>query len=269
MRGIWEIFEVEREALRSSSVHAIDARAKLLSTLFIILAAVAVGRSGAVEFNARVLALGLLMLYLLLLALLAKLEMRLFLLRIALVLPFGGSIVLLKPFLEPGEVLFSFSVLRITREGIAEAAILLGIMLVCVSAAVLLSSTTRAHELVSALRSLRLPGEAALVLGMTVRFLFLYMRSLQHVLQAQRNRGFALRGGAERSHVLRVLGYTAAMIFLRAYKHGEAVYQAMLSRGYSAERLRSGELKRLRRRDLLFASASFAVAVFAALTAFS
>jgi len=229
-----------------------------------------VGRSEAVELKARVLALGLLMLYLLLLALLAKLEMRLFLARVALVLPFGGSIVLLKPFFEPGEVLFSFSVLRVTREGVAEGALLLAIMVVCVSAAVLLSSTTRAHELVSALRSLRLPSEAALVLGMTVRFLFLYMRSLQEVLQAQQNRGFALRGRRiRRNHVLRVLGYTAAMIFLRAYKHGEAVYQAMLSRGYSADRLRSGQQKELKGQDVLFACFSLGVAVLAALLAFT
>ncbi len=247
-----------------------DARAKLLSTLLLILAAVAIGRSETVRLEVRLISLALLQAYILMLALLAKLRMRLFLLRVGMILPFAGSIALLKPFFEPGEVLFSFYFIKVTREGVASGAALLAIVILCASAVVLLSSTTRMQALIVGLRSFRLPGEVVLILGMTVRFLFLYLRSFQEIMQAQRNRCFALRGRrVKRSHVLRVLGYTAAMIFIRAYRHGEAVYQAMLSRGYGAEKLRSAQLGRLSMHDWLFTSISMVVVALSALIAIS
>ena len=272
MQGIWEqeIFEIEREALKKSLIHAIDARAKLFSALSLILVAVFLGRNEEIALEGRLLGLALLQAYILLLALLAVLNLRFFFMRVAFILPFGGSIALLRPLFEPGEVIFSFYVIKVTREGIAAGTTLLAIILVCVSAVVLFSSTTRMQALIAGLRSLRVPSYFVLILGMTLRFLFLYMRSLQEIIQAQRNRAFSLRGGrAKRSHVLRVIAYTAAMIFIRAYRHGEATYQAMLSRGYNPEKLRSGRLQKLRGRDYLFACASLAVAVAACVIAFS
>lgn len=252
------MLEVEREALKSSPLHRISARAKLLSTLLLIAAAVATGRGESIKLEDRILSLALLEAYILILVLLAKLEMRLFLLRVGMVLPFGGGIALLRPFFEPGDALFSFCAIEVTREGLAAAVTLLGVVVVCVSAAVLLSATTPTHALIASLRSFRVPANFVLLLGMTTRFLFLYLRSLDEVVQAQRNRCFALRGRrVKRSHVLRVLGYTAAMIFIRAYRHGEAVYQAMQSRGYCAEAL-AARAEKLRPRDhlLLFATAT-------------
>ncbi len=272
MQGIWEqeIFEIEREALKKSLIHAIDARAKLFSALFLILAAVFLGRKEEIGLESRALGLAILQAYILLLALLARLNLRFFFLRVAFILPFGGSIALLRPLFEPGEVIFSFYAIKITREGIAAGAALLAIMVVCVSAVVLLSSTTRMQALIAGLRSLRVPSYFVLILGMTLRFLFLYMRSLQEIIHAQRNRAFSLRGSrAKRSHVLRVIAYTAAMIFIRAYKHGEATYQAMLSRGYNPEKLRSCQARRLRGRDYVFLGASLAVAAAACVIAFS
>jgi len=265
-----EIFEVEREALKRSRIHALDPRVKLLTTLLIISAAVAIGRSDAVEVGSRLLSLALLQAYILTLAFLAGLRMRLFLMRVGVILPFGGGIALLKPFFEPGEVLFSFYFVKVTREGAASGAVLLAVVILCASAVVLLSSTTRMQALIAGLRSFRLPGEVVLLLGMTVRFLFLYLRSLQEIVQAQRNRCFALRGRrVRRGHVLRVLGYTAAMIFIRAYRHGEAVYQAMLSRGYSAERLRLSAPRKVGASDWAFALASIAVVALSAWVALS
>jgi cobalt/nickel transport system permease protein len=233
------------------------------------LVAVFLGRSEEIELKSKMLSLALLQTYIVLLVLLAKLNLRFFFLRVALILPFGGSIALLRPFFEPGEVIFSFYVINVTREGVAAGAVLLAIIVVSVSAVVLLSSTTRMQALIAALRSFRVPGEVVLILGMTLRFIFLYMRSFQEVVQAQRNRAFSLRSKrVKRSHVLRVLAYTAAMIFIRAYKHGEAIYQAMLSRGYNPEMLRSWQAKKLRGRDYLFACVSLAVFALAAWVAF-
>ncbi len=239
-------------------MHRVDARAKLLAVLVVILACVVIAR-GTSGFQGRLLAIGVLEAYLLALALLAELDMRAFFSRVALALPFGGSIALLKPFIEPGTPLLVFYGMEVSREGTESGALLLSVVVVSVSAMVLLSSTTRMHELASALRSLRLPGSFLTLTFMTVRFLPLYMRSLEEILTAQRSRGFSIRR-APRTHVLHTLASTAATLFLRACIHGREVYLWMLSRGYEPWGAQSVPGGKLRAADLGFAATAMAVA---------
>ncbi len=243
-----ELFDIERETLKESFLHSLDARVKLASALIVILIAVTLGRS-EVEFQKKLISLGALELYLIILAAYSKLNMRLFFTRLLLILPFGGSIALLKPFFEPGRVVFSLSFIRITEEGLMQGASLLFILIVSVSAVILLSSITRFHHLIGALRSFKVPNEFTLLLAMTLRFLFLYMKSFQKIVEAQKNRAFSLRN-TKRDHIFRTLGYIATMIFIRAFKHGLGLYQAMLSRGYNPEKLDLGRMKKLEGKEI-------------------
>lgn len=227
-----ELFRLEKESLKDGFLHHLDPRVKLLSALTIILAAVFLGRR-EVELEGKLLFLILVELYLLALALISKLDLGLYISRVAIILPFAGSIAFLKPFIEPGEVLFSLGVVDVSSQGLEEGVNLLAIVVVSISSVILLSSTTRIGQLASALRSLKLPPEFSLLLAMTFRFLFYYAESFQRIMEAQRNRGFSIRNPrVSRSHTFRTIGYTIAMIFVGAHKQGMNTYQAMLSRGY-------------------------------------
>ena len=249
------------EAESSSLLCARDARAKLAATLVVISAAVLVLQLGS-GVRASLLSLGLLQAYVLLLTFLSGVGVRRLMRRVACVLPFGASIALLKPFVEPGEPLLTMHLLRVSREGIEGSLLLLGVLLVTTSSALLFSSTTRVHEVTGALRSLRMPSELVLVLGMSMRFLPLYLRSLREVTLAQRSRCFELRRQRGRQ-VLQVLAFTVAGVFIRAHSHGRAVYMAMLSRCYTPEA--GWCAKRLEPRDMVPVLLSMLVAAFSLL----
>ncbi len=240
-----EIFEIDREAIRHSIVHSIDARVKLISALAIVIAAVLVGRS-KIEFSDRLLYLFMLEGYIISLALLSRINMGVFFKRILILLPFGGTIAVLRPFFDTGDVVFQFYFLRITREGLEAGATLMAILIVSLSAIVLLSSVTRISDMVLGIRALGVPREFSLLLGITLRYLFVYAEVFRKLREAQANRAFSLHG--RKSHVFKTLGYTVGALFIRSMKQGINLYQAMLSRGYSTERYEFSK-KKLKRRD--------------------
>ena len=91
--------------------------------------------------------------YLLLLVLAAGLDLRYFFLRILAILPFGLGIALIQPFLRPSfiESYTPYPLdlplgLSITYEGLAFGSSLIAKFLVCITAVVLLSSTTRTER---------------------------------------------------------------------------------------------------------------------------
>lgn len=232
-----DLLDIEREASKGSIIHKIDGRIKVISFLLIVLFAVFIGRSGDIVFANRMRGLGVLEIYLLAILLVAGLDKSLFLKRVALILPFGGAVVALKPFIEAGTPIFTFPLgITVTYEGILESGLLLSIMIVSISSIVLLSSTTTVQALVDSLRKMGAPRELALLFGMTLRYLFLYFDTFQKIAEAQKTRCFRIRNRRVRSRIiLEQIGYTITMLFIRSYKQGLNIYQSMASRGYNPD----------------------------------
>jgi cobalt/nickel transport system permease protein len=230
--------EIEREAYRKSPIHNIDGRIKILITLAIIVYAVALPRMDTLDF-AKLTAL---LAYLVILMLLARLEFSYLVVRFAISLPFGFGIAVLQPFLRQ-PFISNFTVLyilplgiEVTREGMLFGAILLAKFLVCISAVILLSSTTSMSELVSSARRLGLPKELALLFTMMVRYLFVFWNMLGRIRTAQKTRCFDIwNRKVSRKWTLEQIGYTISSLFVRSYEQGERTYQSMLCRGYSAD----------------------------------
>src|SRR3990170_8174857 len=128
--------ELEREAYRKSFVHNLDGRIKLLMTLVILVYAVALPRMDALNF----MKLGFIEIYLVILILLARLEIKYLIIRFAIALPFGLSIAVLQPFLKQPfnvdfNVLYSLPFgLEITREGTLFGAIIFAKFFICATA---------------------------------------------------------------------------------------------------------------------------------------
>ncbi len=220
------IAHIEKEVYKDSVVHKLDGRIKIFMALGMIIYAVTVP---------DIIPLLLLESYLFILIFLSRLSLLYVMTRILLILPFGGIIALFQPFIRSGIVLYSLPFgLAITYEGILFGLLLFFKLIVCVTAIILLSSTTPMQELVSSAKRLGLPREFALLLGLMTRYLFVFYDVFQRIRVAQKTRCFSVRSKPYK-WALGQIGYTIGTLFVRAYEQGEKVYISMLSRGYNPD----------------------------------
>ncbi|MPN33232.1 hypothetical protein SDC9_180716 [bioreactor metagenome] len=107
--------------------------------------------------------------------------------------------------------------------------------LVCVTAVILLSSTTRMRDMVSAADRIGFPREFTLLLSMMVRYLFLFWAVLKRIKVAQQTRLFDIwNKDVPRKWIIKQVGNSISSIFVRSYEQGEKTYISMLCRGYGS-----------------------------------
>jgi cobalt/nickel transport system permease protein len=109
---------------------------------------------------------------------------------------------------------------------------------ISIQAAILLASTTRFNDLMTALQQLKLPGLLVSVISLMWRYLFVIIEEVARMLRARNARSSSLPGKRPGGSVLwraRVTGGMAGSLFLRSLERSDRVYSAMLSRGYSGE----------------------------------
>lgn len=249
-----DLVNIERESLKESSIHRLDGRIKLMVTFIII--AFAVGSSS-------ISILILMELYLLILITLSNVSPAYAIRRLILILPFGGFIALFQPFIRPGDVIWSGPLgLDVTIQGMVFGALLLGKITVSVTAIILLSSTTSMQELVGSARRIGVPSDFAMLLNLTVRYLFFFYDELERIRNAQKTRCFDIwNKNTPYRWRLRKVGETIAMMFLRAYEQGERVYLSMLSRGYTPDSRMYTVRTNPGRGDLLFVATNISLLV--------
>ena len=251
-----ELFQdIQRKAAGTSPIHGLDARVKLLSVLIIIVFAVLTKNFSN---------LLLLEFFLLLLMAVSHLPPLYVGKRLLLILPFGGFMAFFQPFIRPGEVMWSFYWIQATYEGIIFGTMLFLRVLVCVSAVILLSSTTPLNELFRALRRFRVPTIFIALLDMMLRYLGLCFESLHMMLTAQKARGFRWRRNSSGYRfVLRTAGNTLGTFFAKSMDRSERVYESMIARGYRSESSYSFDRKKsLRAEDACLLSSVIFVILF-------
>lgn len=258
------ITEMERETYKKSPIHGIDGRIKILMTLAITVYVVALPRMETLNFTK----LGILEAYLLILMLFSKIELSHLAARFAIALPFGLGISIFQPFLKQPfthdfTILYTLPLgIQVTAEGILYGAIIFAKFLVCISAVIVLSSTTSMSELVASARRLGLPKEMAFLFTMMVRYLFVFWNMLGRIRTAQKTRCFEIwNKKVPRKWTLEQIGYTISSLFIRSYEQGERTYQSMLCRGYNADAKVYVDKKKLRVTDFAVLLATFAIIV--------
>ncbi|VVB54019.1 Energy-coupling factor transporter transmembrane protein EcfT [uncultured archaeon] len=258
------ITEMERETYKKSPIHGIDGRIKILMTLAITIYVVALPRMETLNFTK----LGILEAYLLLLLLFSKIELSHLAARFAIALPFGLGISILQPFLKQ-PFLHDFTIMyrlpmgiEVTNEGLLYGATIFLKFFVCISAVILLSSTTSMSELVASARRLGLPKEMALLFTMMVRYLFVFWNMLGRIRTAQKTRCFEIwNRKVPRKWTLEQIGYTISSLFIRSYEQGERTYQSMLCRGYCADAHVYVDKKKLHITDFAVLAITFGVII--------
>ncbi len=231
---IEELFYIEKSAYRESFIHNLDARVKILGMFAIIIAMV------AVPYSPLVFTVGILFfVFLLALWTLSGLPWIFYAKRLCMVLPFGLFIIIFQIFFT-NRYYSLFHVIadlplgiHIYAESVEFAGILFTKFIVCVSAIILLSSTTKLHDLLEGAGRMGLPAEFALIFGMMIRYLFVFGYFFRKINESLITRCFdPFDPSLSYRYRIKQIGYTVGTIFVRSYEQGERVYTSMLCRGY-------------------------------------
>ncbi len=231
----------EAYALRRGFLQSLDIRIKLVTFLYILV---------IISFIHRPQAIWLLYGLSLVLAVLSRLSLVFFLKRVWLFVPLFSAAVVLPALLNivtPGDpvwVLVKFgracswgpytipSELSVTRQGLWGGIVFVSRVAASVSFAVLFTLTTKWGEVFSGLRSLFVPRVFVVTLGMTYRYLFVFLRLIQDMYRARKSRTIRpLSPAAERNWIASRIGAT----FKKSADMSEDIYKAMLSRGFHGE----------------------------------
>ncbi len=151
--------------------------------------------------------------------------------RLALAFPFVLLAAMSLPFMGRPEAhaIAQWGPFTVTREGLLALESVLARATLCLLALSLLGAVTPPHDLLAALRCLRVPGLLVTVLSLTVRYLGLLAEEAGRMGQARDARGIP-RSLHRRA---RVAGHMIGALFLRSWERAERVGQAMTARGFS------------------------------------
>jgi cobalt/nickel transport system permease protein len=188
----------------------------------------------------------------LVLAYVSQIPFDFFLKRVWLGIPFfAGIVVLPSLLLIPGVPLVAWPipatsfVITISVQAVAGAVVFVTRVGASVSLAVLLVITTPWADLLKALAVLHVPEVFVLILGMTYRYIFLFLRTLDNMLLSRKSRTVGVTsGGEQRQWVVASIG----VLLGKSFQMSNEVYQAMLSRGFSG-RVRTLDDYRMKPRD--------------------
>jgi len=247
----------EEIAARPGLLQRLDARAKLLSVVALLVA------TGLVRHIPVLLGL-----YALTLALAAasRIGVGWFVMRVWLFIPiFSGVIVApaMFSFVTPGEVVLPLGhwfghEVGLTRQGLTSAGLVVCRVATSISLVVLLTLTTFWPRLLSALRALFVPRLLVLVLGLAYRYLFVLLDSVSEMVTARKARTVVTKKNGRGARA--VAGFSGGALFGKAHALSEEIHQAMLARGFRGE-VKALERARLRAADGLWLVACLALAI--------
>ncbi len=220
----------EEYASKSGFLQSLDPRIKVITIFLMIIATVL---TGSIAISCVLYALCLILAYL------SEVKISFFLKRTWIFIPLFSLFIVIPALFSifsPGEALLSFNFigykLSITRQGILGATLFVIRVTTAVSFAVLLSLTTRHFDLLKVLRIFGIPQVFVMTLGMCYRYIYLFLEVAGNTYLAIKSRV------GTRVHYKRgqhMVAWNMASLWLRSYHLNDAVYQAMLSRGYTGE----------------------------------
>ncbi len=138
-------------------------------------------------------------------------------------------------FVRPGDLLGTIGPLTISGEGLRMFATIAAKSWLSVQVALLLTYTTPFHDLVDALRDLRVPRILVAIIGFMYRYLAVLGDEAARMLRARAARSATSAsgiGGGTLRWRARVTGQMVGSLFLRSYERSERIYVAMQARGF-------------------------------------
>jgi cobalt/nickel transport system permease protein len=253
---IEELFQIEKHAYRDSYLHRLDARVKIILAFAVIIAIV------SVPYSTMVYTVGaIFFVFFIILWILTRLSPLIYLHRLIEIVPLWGIVIFFQIFLKNKYYVDYHTLLSlpfgiaIYAESIQFAFIMLVKFVVSISFIILLSSTTKLQDMLEGGTRLGLPADFSLILGMMIRYLFVFGYIYRKVNESLATRCFdAFDSSLPWRYRIQQLAYTIGTLFVRAYEQGERVYLSMLCRGYGRNSYLFIKKKPLERGDLVFLS---------------
>lgn len=217
-------------AEKEGFLQSLDPRIKVITFLLFILA-ILFTKSIAISLCLYAICLAL--------AYFSNVNMGFFLKRTWIFIPFFSLFIAIPAIFNiftPGETLFTVNIfglkLIITRQGLFGASLFVTRVIASVSFTVLLSITTKHFALLKVLRIFRIPQVFVMTLGMGYRYIYLFLEVVENTYLAIKSRV------GTRLHYKKgqqIVAWNISSLWHRSYYLNEAVYNAMLSRGYTGE----------------------------------
>ena len=135
-------------------------------------------------------------------------------------------------FVRQEDPIASIGPLTVSGEGLRIFATVTAKSWLSVQAALLLTFTTPFHDLVDALRDLRLPRILVAIISFMYRYLAVLGDEAGRMLRARAARSAGTSAGGIRWRA-RTTGQMVGTLFLRSYERSERIYAAMQARGFS------------------------------------
>jgi cobalt ECF transporter T component CbiQ/cobalamin biosynthesis protein CbiM len=145
----------------------------------------------------------------------------------------------------------------ITREGLYGTARLTLRVADSIAVSLLVLYTTPFHEVIRALKMLRVPDPFLMVLTLAYKYIFIFAQTVENMHLAKKSR---LAGGVGGAEARRWIAGRMGMIFKKTQMRCEEIFKALLSRGYSGEVKLAGS-RRMRRSDYAYGAGLLCAAV--------
>ena len=235
--SFFDMSRLETLSDQATSIHRVDPRAKILTTLVFIIAVVSFDRyeiSGLVPF----------VLYPVVLLAVGNLPPGYLLKKILMAAPFAFFVGILNPFLDR-QILMQLGPIGISGGVVSFVSIMLRFVLT-VSAALILVATTGFNAVCMALGNMGVPRILVVQLLFLYRYIFVLTDEAGRMVRARALRSFGSRGMG-----MRVYGYMVGQLLLRTLDRAQRIHLAMLCRGFDGE-IRLIRPLKIRRGDVLF-----------------
>lgn len=227
-----------------SPVHRLDARAKIIAFLGLIIFCVSTPPDAYFVF----LGYGM---FLVLAGALSRVPPGYILKSSLVVIPFVIMVAAFIPFLKPDHLGGGYNLgigeLTVSRSGLIVFENILMKSYLAIISVILLSSTTPFPKLLRGFEQLRVPKLVIMLASFAYRYLFLLIEEIERMKRARDSRSYRGRWLWQ----AKVIGQMIGSLFLRSYERGERVYVAMTSRGFTGEIVGFGKI-RFQVRDVIF-----------------
>ncbi|MFD1385078.1 cobalt ECF transporter T component CbiQ [Rhodanobacter aciditrophus] len=184
----------------------------------------------------------------LILALMARLNLRRTLRRVIAMDMFMIFLIILLPFTTPGETWFTLLGLSASKAGFLHALMILLKAHAVVLALLALLGTLSASHLGHALARLRVPDKLVHLMLFTVRYLDVIGQEYKRMRRAMQARAFVL---STNRHTWRSIGYLVGMLLVHSIERSERIMDAMKCRGYQGKFYLYDDM-RVTRSDVVF-----------------
>jgi cobalt/nickel transport system permease protein len=222
--------EIDKYASVNSPIHQIDPRAKIVSSIILVIFIISTDKFTA---------LGLYGILLAMLIVLSKIPLSFIFKRSLVIIPFVALISLSLLFLKSprGEYpnyKLNLILLNVKVEGATKVAITTFFLIIVkavfsTASMILLMNTMTFHQFTNALHKLRFPRIIAMILSLMYRYIFIIIDELRKMTQAMKARSVIVSKWLR----LKALAYMLGTLFIRAFEKAESIYLTMSSRGFN------------------------------------